>query len=57
MEKRYYHGPSAFLRDSRQLLRDLRRLRVLKGRELVDPVFRERLMLTVTGDLEGQGFQ
>jgi len=48
MEKRYYSGPSAFLRDARQLLRDLRRLRVLKGSELVDPVFRERLMLTVT---------
>jgi len=48
MEKRYYHGPSAFLRDTRRLARDLRRLRALRGSTLIDSVFRERLMLTVT---------
>ena len=48
MEKRYYRGPTAFLRDMGRLLRDLRRLRTLGGSTLVDRAFRERLMLTVT---------
>lgn len=48
MQKRYYRGPFALGRDLGGLVRDLRRLRALKGGELVDEAFRERLMLTVT---------
>lgn len=48
VQKRYYHRPSALGRDLGGLMRDLRRLRELGGRELVDEAFRERLMLTVT---------
>ncbi len=48
MEKRFYHRPSALGRDLLDIVGGLRRLRALKGRELVDPAFRERLMLTVT---------